>query len=61
MTPEKLVSKLKMSTGIEAKIEGEKLIVDSDLTMTECDNLVKFCHKHHLNYELTGTYQFIIN
>lgn len=58
---EKLVSKIKMSTGLEFQIKAGRLELKAgDLAMSELYALTRFCERRGLEYELTGKLTFKI-
>ena len=58
---ETLVSKIKMSTGLEFEIKGESLQLKAgELAMSELYILTRFCERRGLVYGLTGKLIFKI-
>jgi hypothetical protein len=50
-----------MLTGLEAEIIGQELqIKANNLSMSQMDSLVEFCHRNHLDYNLESSYIFKI-
>lgn len=59
---EKLVSKIKMSTGLEFQIKADRLELKAgELAMSELYALTRFCERRGLEYKLTGKLTFKIS